>query len=223
MAIDPQRVDLPLAAPCCASNWNVPPSPALPAPGVPLADGVYAIDATWQANPADPVPMRIHRFVPCADLPDVCDGGNPVAPEDMGVDTSSSYPLTLPLSADLRVIYTGYLTNPEGEMIPATSEGDGTSLAALATAVDAAYEKRVASRMRAGEDAYAVMDDVAAHPGDGFTEAPRYAGTLLFTDGTAPPILFQGTPTRGADILGFIVLSISGGQPTLVVYAGFYS
>jgi len=216
-------IDLPLAVPCCGGDWMGVPSPALPAPGAPLSDGLYAVDGTWQANPADPIPLRVHRFEACSKIPDRCEGGEPYDDTAMGVDTSSTYALTMALDAELRVIYSGFRSKPDGEFVNATSVGDGTNLAALASAVDRAYEQRIASRVRSGENANDVFADVANNPGDGFSAAPLFAGTLLFEHDNAPPVLFQAPVDRGADILGLVVLSITDGKPTLVVYAGFYS
>ena len=224
-AVDPATLVLPLAHPCCGTDWEVPASPELPGPGVALPDGLYPIDGLWPADPAAPIPLRVMRFAPCAapGMAANCDGIEPFPAKAMGVDRSQFRTITVPLDANLSVVYSGFEADASGQFLAATSIGDGTNLAQLATAVDAAYERRIASRVRAGEDVNTVFADVAANPGDGFQAAPASAGSLTFDDGNAPPVLFQGSYDRGAEALGMVVLEVAAGKLTLVVYAGFYS
>lgn len=214
---------LPLAQPCCGSDWEGVPSPELPGPGAPLPDGLYAVDGLWPANPSDPIPLRVMRFVECGLIEANCGANEPYPPSAMGVDRGQFRTVAVPLDAKLTVIYSGFEVDASGQWLAATSTGDGTNLAQLATALDAAYERRVGSRVRAGEDAHAVLADVAANPGDGFSAAPEGAGLVMFDDGNAPPVLFQTAFDRGADALGMVVLDVRGGNFTLVVYGGFYS
>ena len=229
--VDPVTIDAPLAVPCCASNWEVDESPALPEPGGTLEDGVYRVVFTWPEDLSAPIDASVQRFVPCAEASEFsCDADNAdgtFAPESMGVDESESFQYELHLDDELEVVLGGF--NGFDNASDNFATGTGTDLAELLTAVDEAYATVFADRLAAGEDPFALMQEIAAAPTNGFEPASEY-GDLKFVANGAPGLLFQTlvyrddpTTARGSDVVHPISLVIEDGQPKLIVYAGFYS
>ena len=229
--IDPTTVSAPLALPCCASNWFGEPSPALPEPGGTLEDGVYRVMFTWPTDFGEPIDATVQRFAPCGELPaGSCEpegaDGVTYLPDSMGVDESESFQYELQLDGDLAVVLGGFNGFEDGSGNAA--QGTGADLAALLEAVDADYADLLGDRLAAGEDPYTVMQDALANPTGGF-EATEF-GELRFVANGAPGLLFQAavyrddpTTARGSDVVKPISLVIEDGQPTLIVYGGFYS
>ena len=230
-AIDPTTIDAPLGIPCCASNWFGDPSPPLPADGEPLADGAYRVELDWPADPSGSVVATLHRFERCADLPEgSCEEELPeYAPDSLGIDESDEYPLTVSFDDDQRVILTGFNGFDNGS---ATAEATGSDLAELIRAVDADYAAAIGDRVLAGEDGLAVFNEVNANPQHGFTPAEEHGtGGLSYVHGDAPPLLFQGpvnllyddTSAGGSRVLVPVSVIVKDGQPTPILFAGFYS
>jgi hypothetical protein len=226
--IDASTVNAPMAFPCCASNWDGVPSPALPAPGQPLADGVYAISFDWPTDPTQPAAATVRRFEQCTVLPEgSCEAQDSYLPSELGIDPSSSYAVDLPLDDRLGVILTGWDVD-RGE----TRRGTGALLAELIVALDADYATAIGEPLDAGVPAADIAAELQANPANGFGPPPGgdVSGDLVYEFGDAPALLFQalrngqaGVPPRGSDVIGRISLIVDGDQLTLVTYAGFYS
>jgi hypothetical protein len=230
-AIEPDAAVGPLAYPCCASNWYGVASPALPAPGTPLADGVYAIEFTWPTDFSQPVTATVTRFDQCGVLPaGSCEdnGGGTYADDELGVDDSSSYDLPLVFDDTLQVVLGGFTGGDQTNF----ATGNGVDMASLVTALDADYQVAILTPHLAGATQDEIAATLTATPANGFgAPAEPSAGALVYTHDGAPPLLFQAllgfddTPddTRGSDIIGRIALVVSGGRLTISTYAGFYS
>ena len=229
--VDPETLTAPLAFPCCASNWFGTPSPALPAAGAPLPDGVYPIRFDWPTSSGDPILATVGRFESCSLLPaNTCEdnNGGVYPPDDLGIDATASYEWTLTLDGDLQVVLGGF-TGFAADSTAATENfriADGADLAELLTALDADFAAAITAPVTAGASVEQVVADLAATPAHGFGPPPQEgAGALSYSIGSAPPLLFQGVDpaTRGSDVIGRISLEIRDGRPTLYLYAGFYS
>ena len=228
--VNSDTLTAPLAFPCCASNWFGEPSPALPAAGTPLADGVYPIQFDWPANSGDPIVATVSRFEQCGLLPaNTCEdnSGGVYPPDDLGVDPTASYEWTFMLDGDLQVVLGGFTGFSDS---PATSDNfriaNGADLAELLTALDADFIAAITAPVTAGASVEQVIADLVATPAHGFSAPPQEgAGALSYAYGSSPPLLFQGVDpaTRGSDIIGRVSLEIRNGRPTLYLYAGFYS
>jgi len=229
--IDPATAAGPLAYPCCASNFYGVASPAMPAPGTALADGIYSIEFDWPAAFDQPVVATVTRFEQCSVLPaGACEdnGGGTYADDELGVDDTTAYELPLEFDEQLRVVLGGFTGADTGNF----AAGNGVDMAALVTALDADYQLAIMEPYLAGASQDEITAALTAEPAYGFSApAEQYAGALVYTHDGAPPLLFQGllgfddTPNdaRGSDILGRIALVVAGGELTINTYAGFYS
>ncbi|MCU1387514.1 MAG: hypothetical protein JWL72_852 [Ilumatobacteraceae bacterium] len=216
------------------SNQTGVPSPALPtAPGQPLADGIYDVQAgatPW--SPANPnvLDVSVHRYEACTVIPDSCISyGDPFAPDELGIE-AASYDVSLPLTGQIGVGLTGY----DCQAYDAT--GNGADLAALFTAFDASYSADIAPLLGGADNP---VDVLSAAPAGGFTgENPDCSYGLLFKNGGAPPLLLQSTYNESFDSdgnsLGITPLSVTdemhpetlqvvNGVATIYLYAGFFS
>lgn len=226
-----------VAPPCCASNWYGEPSPLLPLEGGPLSDGDYFVRYEWSNDPTAPLELELLRFEQCGLLPEgSCeDVGGPYPPDELGIEESVVYPLTLPLDNRVRVVLVGFRGfGAEGEeAITPAAEGTGADLAELAAAANSAYADFLAAPLAAGYPADAIVTSLSTSPQGGF--GPALDGSpfgLSFTYGEAPPLLYQ-VPFRyddsvasaglGTDVLHITSIEVVDGQLTLYVYAGFYS
>jgi len=234
--IAPEAITGQAAPPCCASNWYGTASPPLPTGATPLPDGDYFARMEWAADPAQPLQLTVYRFEQCSLLPaSACENpGGPYESDELGIDESASYPLTVPLDDHVRVVLIGFSGFTEDtNALSSSAEGNGTDLAELAVAVETAYSSVLAAPLEAGYDADAILADVSANPTGGF--GPGNDGSefsLSFTYGDAPPLLFQSpfnydtdppTARRGTDVLFIPSIEVVDGQLTVYVYAGFYS
>ncbi|MGB8858821.1 MAG: hypothetical protein WCC60_06175 [Ilumatobacteraceae bacterium] len=229
--IDPATAAGPLAFPCCASNWYGETSPALPAPGAALADGVYAIEFAWPTDFTQPVVATVRRFEQCSVLPQgSCEdvGASTYGDDELGVDNTVTFALPLVFDDQLGVVLGGFTGFGGGGFAMAT----GADIAALVTALDADYQVAIMEPYLAGASQDQIADALIAAPAHGFgAPAEEGAGALVYTHDGAPPLLFQGltgfddTPddTRGSDIIGRISLVVADGHLTINTYAGFYS
>ncbi len=229
--IDPAALPGPQAFPCCASNWTGVASPALPAAGGTLPDGNYPIRFDWPSDFSQPVTATVTRFELCSVLPaGGCEdnGGGAYAPDEMGLDDTTTFELAITFDDQLQVQLGGF----NGWDTSAFAVGNGIDLAELVSALDADYQVAIMQPLLAGATEDDITAALTAAPAYGFgPPATESAGRLVYTHGGAPPLLFQvltgydDTPddTRGSDVIGRIALVISGGKMTLNLYAGFYS
>ena len=232
--VDPESVGIPLAQPCCASNWfGVATSPELPTDGSPLADGVYRISFDWPVAPADSVSATVRRFVPCPELPtNACEQppeGFEFTPDDYGVDPSSEYGLTLVLDGSLQVVLGGFHTFESKENV---ATANGADLLDLIRSVDADFDVAIMQPHLAGTPDADIAAGLVAAPANGFGPPEgEGAGELIYRHLDAPPLLFQTLlydfdqpdASRGSDVVGPIALKVEHGTYTLTTYAGFYS
>jgi len=232
-AFVPADAALPLAVPCCASNWyDLATSPALPAPGAPLADGVYRVDWEWPVAPATAVTATVRRFAPCSDLPEnACEQppeGMSFDPTDVGVDPTAEYTLTLSLGDSLQVVLGGFEGwDSDGNY----ATGNGADLLDLVTAVDADFDVAIMQPHLAGSTDDEIVAALTGTPANGFGPAPDDVLVLGYTHDDAPTLLFQTLLynweqpdlSRGSDVLGPIALRVEDGTYTVSVYAGYYS
>lgn len=229
--VDPATLPGPLAFPCCASNWTGVASPALPAAGGTLPDGIYRIDFDWPTDFSQGVTATVTRFELCNVLPaGICEdnGGGVYAADELGIDDTATLELPIVFDDQLQVQLGGFA----GWDTPAFATGNGVDVAELVTALDADYQVAIMQPFLAGATQDELTATLTATPANGFSApASESAGALVYTHDGAPPLLFQGltgyddTPedTRGSDIIGRIALIVSGGAMTLNLYAGFYS
>lgn len=223
-------VDMPLAYPCCASNWYGEPSPPLPADGSPLANGVYAIEWEWPADPTAPIAATVNRFESCSVLPEgICEPYPSYAPDEMGVSTES-VDYALVLDANIQVIVGGWV--PFDSTAPSVWVGTGDDLARLVLQLDADFEAAVLVPLRAGVSEEQIVADLTADPAYGFSgPSDPGSGRLVYSRGDGPQLLFQSlvpydadvATVRGSHVLGRIALRVADGPDTITVYAGFYS
>ncbi len=228
---DPTAALAPLAYPCCTSNWYGVASPALPATGAALADGIYAVEFAWPTDFSQPVIATVTRFDQCSVLPaGSCEdnGSGTYEDDELGVDDSASFELPIMFDDQLQVVLGGF----GGWDQPNFATTGGAEMAALVTALEADYQVAIMAPYLAGTSQDDITAALTAAPAHGFSApAEPGAGALVYTHDGAPPLLFQGlvgfddTPqdTRGSDIIDRISLVVSGGRLTINTYAGFYS
>ena len=226
---------LPLAYPCCASNWGVSaPSPALPAPGEPLADGVYSIEWEWPDDMTQTVVATVGRFERCSVLPSgSCQQQPTYLDEEYGV-APETVEIALRFDASLTVVLGGYVGFDYADKSSTLQVGDGLALADLVTHLNADYQKAVVEPVLAGTEPWALAEMLGAFPEHGFSlplgEGPDMR-QIVYTHLDAPPMLFQSlipydvdpADARGADNIGRIALLVEDGRYTVSVYAGWYS
>lgn len=222
-------------APREESNWIGVPSPALPAsPGQPLADGVYPIDAEWDPSNPTSLAVEVQRLEPCSEAPEFAciSFEGPFQPDEVGVDDTTSYPMTVPLDGSIGVGLVGY------DCVGAAGQGNGADLASLFIAWDGAYHRTIAPQIEAGADEFTTMEAIAAEPTDGFaganTACPDFGfGGLIFRTGSAPPVLHQIISRLDDDnqrqlltVTDLVVpdtVQVVNGKMTFYWYAGFLS
>jgi len=226
---------MPLAYPCCASNWGLAaPSPPLPAPGEPLADGVYAVEWTWPDDMSRPVVATVARFDRCNDLPaGSCQQQNTYLDSEYGV-AEDTVEIELRFDASLTVILGGYVGFEYPDKSSTLQVGDGLALADLVTHLNADYQKGVVEPVLAGAEPWDVAAMLGAFPQHGFSlplgDDPAMR-QVVYTYLDAPPLLYQAllpydvdpAEARGADVIGRIALLVEDGTYTVSVYAGWYS
>jgi hypothetical protein len=197
--------------PCCGSNWAGVPSPPLPSPGAPLADGEYAVDFSWGRDVTKPLDMVLHQFVQCsAKAVDPCwvPDGYAYLSSELGIDRSTSYPLTVALDGNLRVLLLGIRDD-------AAAIGNGVSLAGLAYSLNTDFYKAVTARLVDGADPRAVWQNLM-DAGIG-----RFAPGGIYSYRDAPRLKiqwFENEPLserRGTDSLGLFSVRVHSGQITL--------
>lgn len=232
--VDPDTVSVKAFPPCCADNWHGDVSPPLAPVGEELADGPYAVATQWPADATKPLELEVFRFEQCVLLPESgCEQpgiGYDFGPDELGVDTSASRPLTVPLDQDVGVVVVGWDTAPDnGSFV--VEEATGAELAGLAVEVDQAYAEVFAAPFAAGEDPEVIVTDVLENPTGGFGPGRSSYNAVAFSPEAGPALLFQapfpyvdGQPTagRGTDVLTISSIEIVDGRTTLFVYAGYY-
>ncbi|HEY4332481.1 MAG TPA: hypothetical protein VGM78_07925 [Ilumatobacteraceae bacterium] len=228
-------------APLDEGNWLGVPSPALPAAGQPLADGIYeAVVATpWSAADPGSLSVIVHRLDLCTNLPaDGCTNlGDPYMPNELGPNEANPLPLTIPLDASIAVGVTGF------ECQPVYKTGNGADLANLFTAYDAAYSAAILPQVQAGTDVNTILSSIIASPSNGFSDSDATCGGptamgIVYQSGDSPPLLLQTVADQEFDSNGTLTKSdpltptttaylnaiqVKDGVMTLYFYAGFYS
>lgn len=228
--------------PCCASNWYGQPSPAAPAdPNAPLPDGDYRliVSQPWDPEHPDELVVEVHRFEQCTVLPaGSCEQQDSYEPDELGYEDAPIRTFTLPLDDTIEAGVVGW-QNCTG----LTAIGNGADLAALITDYQAAYQNEVWPRITGGEDPFAVIQDLAVNPANGFGPPDDPEGMcntgyeIVFDAGTgAPPLLLQGLVSWSSDFdndaylelapmeeLLPTMLQVQGGVLRPFFYAGFYS
>ncbi|HEX4984070.1 MAG TPA: hypothetical protein VFV63_20365 [Ilumatobacteraceae bacterium] len=234
--------DLPAWAfpPCCADTWKAPgPSPALPADGAPLEDGVYfAYITAWSPAQPDTVTLEIHRFVRCGSRAD--DASSECSnwgPDEVYVE-ADSIGREMTLDDQFEVGITGF--ECQGTDIGGQSfRGDGSSLARLWSALEADYARWVRGPLDTGVPAGDLTVQLDADPASPFKRTcDDVFGAyfdLVWTVADGPSLLFQSlltfdlgsdapTPRRPEQLLlPPAALEIRDGHPVIYLYEGFRS
>jgi hypothetical protein len=225
--------------PCCADTWKAPgPSPALPTTGEPLEDGVYFADiTTWSPTEPDTVSLAIHRFERCGSLAeDVSHECSSWGPDEVFVD-SDSIEREFTLDEAFEVGITGFEcegTNIGGQLF----RGDGSSLAALWSALEADYAEWVRVPFDPAVPAGDLTVQLDADPESPFKRTCYGVDDayleLVWDGGDGPALLFQGlvilntgedtpVPRTPEQLLSPAALEIREGHPVLYLYEGFRS
>lgn len=217
--------------PCCGDTWHGVVSPTLAPAGESLADGPYAVTMRWPDDPTQPLELEVFRFEQCALLPEFsCEPRPAYTTDELGVDTSTSRPLTVALDDRMRVVVVGWDDAALEIDRFVVKQANGTDLGALAAVVNQAYGDVFADRFDAGEDPSVIVADVLANPTGGFTKAVNSIEDFMFTPNDGPPLLFQvvfpyldGQPVagRGTDVLGIRSIDIVDGQVTAYIYSAY--
>lgn len=229
--IEPADAGLPLAYPCCASNWSGVASP--PLTDGPIPDGVYAIEWEWPVDTAANTTLtaRVTRFEFCGNLPaGTCEDDDPdFFPDELG-ESNESIEIPLRLDEDLRVVLGGWDIERESTSF---WSGSGLDLAELVAQLDVDYEAAVLEPLRVGMAPTDISQELVTNPAYGFISAPMGGGpdVLAYSSGGRPALLFQSlvpydadlATLRGSHVLGRIALRVEDGRYTVSVYAGFYS
>jgi len=221
------------------SNWTGKPSPALPATGTKLADGIYqaSVATPWSSANPNSLDIVVKRLEACTKLPaaNCVSEGDPFQATDMGVDNAASLALTVPLDGTVKVGLTGY------DCDPVDKTGNGADLAALLAAFEQGYTGVIVPQINAGTAPEDIINNLNTSPAQGFTghdpSCENGGFDLVFHDGDAPPLLLQQvvntqfsdgevvgtTPFAPTDLVRLDTVQVSGGAMTLFFYAGFYS
>lgn len=170
--------------------------------------------------------VEIRRFDLCG-LPGVqpCIG-QPYLPADLGVSDEAIGVASIPLDASTRVVISGW------DCDPVVAEGNGTDLSELFAAISLDYDLAFGAGFAAGADPEQMVQDVRAFGAGGFgplSPACDYGFSLVWRDGTAPPVLVQfpfsevgGGPVDPASLLLPTAIEVDGELTTVYIYAGFY-
>lgn len=228
-------------APKAEENWTGVPSPPLPASGEQLADGIYPADqVAWEPQDPESLGITVQRLDLCTDLPeDACiNYGEPFQPTELGVNESTTLPLTISLDDTVGVVMIGY------ECTSIVKSGNGADLSALYAAFDSAYSSTIASQLAPdASNAQAIVEALTKSPANGFSGAAtscpeNFDSGLVFKSGDAPPILMQTItnfvynestgdydqpPLTPLSATGLESVEIKDGHMTLYIYAGFFS
>jgi hypothetical protein len=197
--------DLPVWArnPCCGTPWPLDgPSPALPAPDGTLPDGVYRLQIPangWTPYRPDVLRVQVSRFDRCGDVAEGdiwCESGLPVDPDEIGERWDQAIEFEIPLDARLTVGLTGTSCTGDGGGRDRWI-GDGDSLRALWSEVDAVFEAWVRPPMWAGSNESTVMSQLEASGAPFTTNECIQDGQgdvvlhVSYTSPSGPTLLFQ--------------------------------
>ena len=229
---------------CCADAR----SPAWPGdPGAPPADGFYALTLTQPWAPgATSLNFRVQRLELCSALPaDACHLNDD--PEEMGPDPDRPLDLVVPLDDTTRVVVAGFKcwvdssapVASDGSRGPAGGQnklGTGADLGDLFETFAADYAAVIAPLLGTGADPYTNPEQFAGTFDDGFVPETGVcsaesggAGPLRFAHGDAPMLLLQsvvdsdGNSLEPHELVQPAGVWYSGGTPTFMFYAGFFS
>jgi hypothetical protein len=228
-------------APKAEDNWTGVPSPPLPPAGQPLADGIYPADAVaWEPQDPESLGISVQRLDLCTDLPEAAciNYGEPYQPTELGVNASTTLPLTIALDDTVGVVMIGY------ECTSIVKKGNGADLSALYTAFESAYTSTIASQLTPdGSNDQAIIEALTKSPTNGFsgasTDCPEnFDSGLVFKNAAAPAILMQTItgfvyndstgdydrpPLTPTSATGLETVEVKDGHMTLYIYAGFFS
>ncbi|MGD9700855.1 MAG: hypothetical protein AB7Q42_02775 [Acidimicrobiia bacterium] len=234
--------------PCCGTNWEGEPSPAVPADrAAPLPAGIYNVRAVADDQSAVDVvdgilTLEVRPYTSCSELGEFgCGGDPPYDDTELGVPTDAARTIDVTLDDSVRVGVHGFAcANDRLDLDQHVSTG--TDLAKLFVELDASYETAVAEPLRSGVDSVQVADDLAANPTSGFFDpgCPSYT-RLAWTPPSGPTILASTlgrlTPDTSDDALALeplpsaaahwitptaLVVDVQGNY-TVYLYAGFLS
>jgi hypothetical protein len=144
-------VSLPVGGGCCGEMSSGTPSPDLPWPasGMP-ADGHYGLEVNVDSA-ANALILRITKFVPCSDRPEICI--EDYFEGDLALDWDDPLLRTVPLDDGLTVrlmgIHVDPATHPEAVL---AVEGFGTAFAELLAENAAAFNRWIQPELDAGSD-----------------------------------------------------------------------
>ena len=189
--------------PCCATPWPLDgPSPMLPAPDQVLPDGVYKVNVpsfAWSPYRPDALHVRVSRFDRCGDVAEGdiwCESGLPVDPDEIGERLDQAIEFVIPLDSSLTV---GLIGTSCADGVRAWDRwiGDGESLQALWTEIDAVFDEWVRAAVWAGSDPNTVMSRLEA-VGAPFTAndcVPEgqvdFVTSVSYASPSGPTLLFQ--------------------------------
>ena len=227
--------DLPAWAgnPCCATPWPIDePSPALPAPGAALPDGVYRMEIPangWSPYRPEVLHVRVSRFDRCGDVAEGdiwCESSLPVDPDEIGERRDQAIEFVIPLDSSLTVGLTGTSCIDDVRSWDGWV-GDGDSLRTLWSEIDAVFETWVRPSMWAGGDSFTVMSQLEGS-GAPFTAngcIPEgqidFVAQVSYTSPSGPTLLFQTLSGDGEPLPSwrmFDPVTIEARDGRLVVY-----
>lgn len=150
-------VSLPVGGGCCGEMYSGTASPdePWPASGLP-ADGYYGLDVTVDSA-ANALVLRIMKFVPCAERPEIC---NPDYFEgDLALDWDDPIWRTVPFDDNLTVqlmgIHLDQAVHPDAVI---AAEGSGTAFATLLDENAVAFDTWIQPEIDAGTDFEDIRD-----------------------------------------------------------------
>jgi hypothetical protein len=219
--------------PCCATPWPLDePSPALPAPDAALPDGVYRVEIPangWSPYRPEVLHVRVSRFDRCGDVAEGdiwCEAGLPVDPDEIGERRDQAIEFVIPLDSALSVGLTGTSCTADGRSWDGWV-GDGDSLQALWSEIDAVFETWVRPSIWAGGDSFTVMSELAGS-GAPFTAnacIPEgqidFVAHVSYTSPSGPTLLFQTLGDDAGPLLSwrlFDPVTIEARAGRLVLY-----
>ena len=217
-------VSLPIGGGCCGEMYSGTPSPdePWPASGLP-ADGYYGLDVTVDSA-ADALILRIMKFVPCADRPEICN--EDYFEGDLALDWDDPLFRTVPLDGNLTVqlmgIHIDKAVHPNAVL---AVEGSGSAFSGLLEDNAAAFNAWIQPEIDAGTDYEDIRDlliaEAAADP-----NFPYAVSKCCDADWS--PMVYVGP--LGVELvewlyepnnfLGPSQLEIRNGQPILIMDGG---
>jgi hypothetical protein len=237
--------ELPAGAnlPCCAEQWRLPASPALPAPTEPLADGVYSFEILgW--GPEDPLQrmrLLVQPFVACTESTETyylsqCE--QPYEPDTVGVDISQGIVTAITLDEEVTVGYTGFAGCEAGstEWTSPQWVTTGVGLGDLLDEINTDYAEPIWMPLVNdwwGVTEEQILGNLRADPDSPFTVEPcGMSGAISWTSSDGVGVLLQMLGWPDADganarqpwqFVRPATLQVHDGQITLLVEGSYQS